>query len=165
MPFNNRFKVLTCIGLAAISCTSNADHFSIIESKPLSELWLNPGLYSYHFKKNKGLNNSNFGLGGEYRYSTVNSVTFGMFNNSDRQTSHYAGWYWQPIGLGQVRFGAVVGGIDGYPKMRNGGWFIAAIPTASLEHNSIGANLMFILNINKEVKYGSISLQLKIKLF
>jgi hypothetical protein len=125
---------------------------------------LNPGSYSYHFQKDKGLNNNNSGLGGEYRYSTVSSVTLGVLDNSDRQTSRYAGWYWQPLELGPVRLGAVVGGMDGYPKMRNGGWFVVAIPTASLEYKYIGANLMFIPGY-KDRLYGAISLQLKIKVF
>ncbi|MFA5372223.1 MAG: hypothetical protein WC053_08725 [Sideroxydans sp.] len=164
MPFDNLIKTLACFCLASISFASSADAFSIIESKPISELWLNPGSYSYHFQKDKGLNNNNSGLGGEYRYSTVSSVTLGVLDNSDRQTSRYAGWYWQPLELGPVRLGAVVGGMDGYPKMRNGGWFVVAIPTASLEYKYIGANLMFIPGY-KDRLYGAISLQLKIKVF
>lgn len=162
MPFKNWLIPLGYIGLASISFTSSAETFSIIESKPISELWLNPGFYSYHFQKNKGLNNSNFGLGGEYRYSTVSSVTLGVFDNSDRQTSYYAGWYWQPLGMGPVRFGAVVGAMNGYPKMQNGGWFLAVIPTASVEYKNVAANLMFIPGY-KDRLYGAISLQLKFK--
>lgn len=164
MPFDYLLKTMACIGLAAISFASSADTFSIIEPKPVSELWLNPGFYSYHFQKNKGLNDSNFGLGGEYRYSTVSSVALGVFDNSDRQTSRYAGWYWQPLGVGAARFGAVVGAIDGYPKMQNGGWFLAVIPTASIEYKNIGANLMFVPSY-KDRLYGAISLQLKLKVF
>lgn len=164
MTFHNVLRTFTCIGLIFISFTSSAGPFSIIESKPISELWLNPGLYSYHFQKDKGLNNNNLGLGGEYRYSTVSSVTLGAFNNSDRQTSRFAGWYWQPLGLGPVRLGAVVGAMDGYPKMVNSGWFFAAIPTASIEYKNIGANLMFVPSY-KDRLYGAISLQLKLKLF
>lgn len=143
---------------------SSAEIFSIIESKPISELWLNPGFYSYHFQKNRGLNNRNFGLGGEYRFSTVNSVTLGMFNNSNRRTSRYVGGYWQPISLGTVRLGAVVGALDGYPNMRSGGWFLAAIPAASIEYKNLGANLLIIPSYKDKV-YGSISLQLKLRLF
>lgn len=150
--------------MTAISCTSGAEVFSIIEPKPVTELWLNPGFYSYHFQRDKGLNNNNFGLGGEYRYSTVSSVTLGLINNSDRQTSHYVGWYWQPLGLGPVRFGAVLGAMDGYPKMLNGGWFLAAIPTASVEYKKMGANLMFVPSYRDRL-YGAISLQLKFKVF
>jgi hypothetical protein len=172
----SRFRKMTCriirkslivIGLALIPALSAAEtkgFVSIAESKPVSELWLNPGFYSYHFQKDKGLNNNNFGLGGEYRYSTVSSVTLGIFDNSDRQTSHYIGWYWQPLESGPVRFGAVVGAVDGYPHMLNGGWFVAVIPTASIQYKSIGANVMFVPSY-KDRLYGAISLQLKFRVF
>jgi hypothetical protein len=156
-------KLLACIGLVMISITSNAETFSIIESKPLGELWLNPGFYSYHFQKKKGLNNNDFGLGVDYRYSTVSSVTLGLFNNSDNKTSRYAGWYWQPVGVGPIRFGAVLGALDGYPKMKQGGWFMAVIPTASFEFKNVGANIMFVPSY-KDRLYGAISLQLKLRL-
>ena len=164
MSIEKLFKTIVAISLLSLSCAANAEFFSVIESKPISELWLNPGMYSYHFRTNKGFNNSNFGLGGEYRYSTVSSVTLGEYNNSERQTSHYIGWYWQPVMLGPVRFGAVIGAIDGYPRMQNGGWFLAAIPTAGIEYKNIGANLIFIPDYKDKV-YGSISLQLKLKVF
>jgi len=157
-----KFPLIFC--LAAISCPTNAEIFSLVESKPISELWINPGFYSYHFQKEKGLNNSDFGLGGEYRLSTVGSLTLGLFNNSDRKNSHYAGWYWQPVGLGPVRLGAVVGAMDGYPKMVNGGWFFAVIPTASYEYKNVGANVLFVPSYQDRL-YGAISFQLKLKVY
>lgn len=164
MPIKNLLKTLICLLLTSAPCTSGAEIFSIIESTPVSEFWINPGTYSYHFQKNKALNNENFGLGVEYRYSTVSAFTLGTFNNSDKRTSHYLGWYWQPIRLGPVRFGAVFGALDGYPRMQNGGWFPAAIPAASFEYKNLGANLMFIPSYQDKI-YGCISIQLKLKLF
>jgi len=156
--------IFICLALSpAISAAETLGAFTIVEPKPVNELWLNPGFYSYHFQRNKGFNDSNFGLGGEYRYSTTGSVTLGVFENSDRETSRYAGWYWQPLGLGPVRLGAIAGAIDGYP-MWNGGWFIAVIPTASIEYKNIGANLMFIPGY-KDKLYGAITLQLKLRVF
>lgn len=160
----NNLRMLVGIGLVLVAFASEAETFSLIESKPISELWINPGTYSYHFQRNRGLNNNNFGLGGEYRYSTVSSLTLGVFENSDRQTSHVAGWYWQPVGFGPARLGAVFGAMDGYPKMRNGGWFVAAIPTASIEYRNIGANIMFVPAYKGRL-YGAISLQLKLKMY
>jgi hypothetical protein len=160
-------KSLLVIGLTlspAVSAAETSGFISIVEPKPVSELWLNPGFYSYHFQKDKGLNNSDFGFGGEYRFSTVSSVTLGVFDNSDRQNSRYVGWYWHPLESGPVRFGAVVGAIDGYPHMLNGGWFIAVIPTASIEYKNIGANLLFVPSY-KDRLYGAISLQLKFRVF
>jgi hypothetical protein len=164
MPFKYFLKMLACIGLCFISFTSNAKTFSVIESKPISELWLNPGVYSYHFQRDKDFNNNNYGLGAEYRYSTVGSIMVGGFYNSDRYTSHYVAWHWQPLGLGPVRFGAVVGAIDGYPKMLDGGWFFAVIPTVGIDYENIGASLLLIPSYQNRL-HGAISLQLKLRVF
>jgi hypothetical protein len=141
----------------------NQGLFHVIDSKPLSQWWINPGFYSLHFQRDKGLNNSNFGLGAEYRTSTVTSYTAGRFYNSDRDYSNYAGVYYQPIAIGPVRFGAVIGAFDGYPKMREGGWFLAAIPVASIEGERMGLNVAFVPTY-KDRLYGAISFQLKLKL-
>ena len=138
--------------------------FDVIESKPLKEVWFNPGFYSYHFQRDKNLNDSNPGFGVEYRFSTVASVTAGRFYNSDRRYSNYAGFYYQPVALGPVRLGAVVGGFNGYPKMRDGGWFLAAIPVASVEYKSFGVNIAVVPKY-KDRLYGAISFQPKVKVF
>jgi hypothetical protein len=143
---------------------AHAQEFAFIHAEPISELWLNPGFISHHFQTDKGLNNNNYGLGVEYRYSTSSAFTAGQFYNSDRQTSHYVGWYWQPVSLGALRLGGVIGGFDGYPKMLNGGWFPAVIPVVSYEYQSVGANIAFVPTY-KDRLYGAISVQLKVKLF
>lgn len=143
---------------------TNAYAEVLVEPRSLSEFWLNPGFYSYHFQKDIGLNNVNEGLGIEYRYSSVSAVTAGYFRNSDWQTSRYAGWYWQPLALGPARIGAVFGVLDGYPRMNNGGGFIAGIPTISVEYKSIGANLMLIPTYEDRL-HGALSLQIKLKIF
>lgn len=149
--------------LGALALPARADNpFTEIDNKPLNELWLNPGFYSYHFNRDKGLNDSNYGLGAEYRFSTVASVTAGRFRNSDRAWSNYAGIYYQPFSIGPVRIGAVVGGFDGYPKMHNGGWFLAAVPMLSYEYGRIGLNVAIVPSY-KDRLYGAISFQLKLK--
>ncbi len=167
MTFHQVLKTLTCIGLASISSMSTADTselFAIVESRPISELWLNPGFYTYHFQSDQGFNNNNLGFGGEYRYSTTSSIVVGGFQNSDWKTSDYVGWYWRPITLGPVHLGAEVGGIDGYSRIVNGGWFPVVVPVASLEYNSIGANIVFVPSY-KDQLHGGLSLQLKVKIY
>ena len=166
ISFPDLFKILTCLGMLSIYTTSVAENFgpfAIVDPKPVNEFWLNPGFYSYHFKKDVNLNNNNLGLGLEYRYSTTSSITAGGFHNSDWKTSKYFGWAWQPLALGQVRFGGVIGGIDGYPKAFHGGWFPAILPEASFEHNRLGANIIFTPGY-KDRLYSALSFQLKIKL-
>lgn len=164
MRFIKILKILAGISPAFISLASQAEIFSVIESKPVSELWLNAGAYSYHFQREKGFNNRNFGLGAEYSYSTVSSIMAGAFYNSDRYTSHYLVWHWQPIGVGPVRLGAFAGAIDGYPQMLDGGWFFAVIPTIGIDYKSVGATLLLIPSYQNRL-HGAISLQLKFRVF
>ena len=134
------------------------------EPAKLSEWWLNAGFATYHFQRDKDLNGSNPGLGVEYRYSEDAALTAGRFYNSDREYSSYAGWYYQPFRLGPLRLGAVVGAFNGYPKMRDGGWFPALIPVASMEYRRVGFNLAFVPSY-KDRLYGGLSLQVKVKLW
>ncbi|MGV7206408.1 hypothetical protein ACLB1G_00965 [Oxalobacteraceae bacterium A2-2] len=155
---------LAGLALMASAGAALADTFETIEAAPLREVWLNAGFYSWHFQRDKGLNDSNPGIGAEYRFSTVASVTAGRFYNSDRAYSNYVGLYYQPWRIGPVRLGAVVGGFDGYPKMRNGGWFPAAIPTLSYEYQRVGLNLAIVPSY-KDRLYGALAFQLKLKVF
>jgi len=96
--------------------------------KKRSQVWINPGFVSYHFDQSKNLNNGNWGAGAEYCFSTVAFAKIGRFYNSNREYSNYAGIYYQPIAIGPIKLGAVVGGFNGYPQTNNGGWFAAALP-------------------------------------
>lgn len=166
MTFNRYATTLVLIITATCHKASYAASwgpFNIIEAKPSEEVWINPGFYSYHFDLSKNLNNNNIGLGAEYRYSTVNSVSIGRFNNSNRLISNYVTWNWQPLELGLVRLGAFIGAIDGYPA-RNGNWFLMALPVASYEYKNIGINLTLIPPY-EDLIYASLTLQLKLKVF
>lgn len=158
-------RLLALLAAATVVSTSaSADNlFREIENQPLSEVWINPGFYSFHFDSGKHLNNDNYGLGAEYRFSTTMSATAGRFYNSDRRYSNYVGMYWQPVMLGPLRLGAVVGAFDGYPRARDGGWFPAVIPAISYEYQRVGANIAVIPGY-KDRLYGAISVQLKFRI-
>jgi len=138
--------------------------FSLIEAKPISETWINPGFYSYHWQRDLGLNGDNYGFGAEYRFYNVLSFTAGEFYNSNRADSKYAGFYYQPVAIGPVRLGAAIGGFNGYPNFKGGGWFAAAIPQASVEYERIGLNVSFVPSYQNRL-YGALSFQLKLKIF
>jgi len=159
----NPMRIAGAALLACLSGAALAGGFETMESQPLNEVWINPGFYTWHFQRDKDLNGSNGGLGAEWRFSTVASATAGRFYNSDRAYSNYLGVYYQPWKVGPVRLGAVVGGFNGYPKMRDGGWFPAAIPTLSYEYERVGANVA-IIPTYKDRLYGGISVQLKFKI-
>lgn len=158
-------SIFTSLLFFSASCLADSNSFfEIIEPTDKSELWLNPGMYSYHFDRNKDFNSVNYGFGAEYKFSSVASLTAGTYRNSHYQQSNYIGAYWQPIAIGPIHVGVVAGGFNGYSNTNNGGWFPAVLPALSLEGDLLGLNLLLIPTIPNRVA-GSLSLQIKIKVF
>jgi len=154
-------KTLAVLAATLIACApARAED----EAARRSEVWLDTGFATYHFQSDKNLNGRNPGIGLEYRYSDASALTVGRFYNSDRQHSNYAGVYYQPWAVGPVRLGAVLGGFNGYPKMREGGWFLAIIPAATFEYKRVGVNVAVVPTYKNRL-HGGISMQLKFKLW
>lgn len=145
-------KLLLALAAAAVLPTAHA--------VDLARTWVNPGFYSYHFERDKNLNNVNTGLGIEVPLSDRYSLTAGVFENSDRATSHYVGLYVMPFDIGPFKAGAVVGGFNGYPNANHGGWFPAIIPVVALEGRQLGLNVSFVPTVQDKL-HGAISFQLK----
>jgi len=160
---NSIAACLLIYSAVATSYASSDNWLTVIEAERKNELWLNAGMYSYHYDKSQSFNNNNIGIGAEYRFSSVASVTVGGFKNSDSTHSNYIGMYWQPIAVGPINLGLVGGGFNGYSSTNNGGWFPAVFPAATIEGKWLGANLFFIPTVGDRV-HGAISLQLKLKI-
>ncbi len=127
------------------------------------EVWVNVGGFSRHFARNKGYNESNLGLGVEYRVNPDVSVMAGSYHNSIRRTTTYATANWQPYHLGDFKVGASVGIMDGYPSIARGGTFFVAVPMVSYEGRRFGFNLGVIPDTGNID--GALILQLKIRAF
>jgi hypothetical protein len=146
-----RLAGLLCACTAALSAHADFD---------ASRLWVNAGFYSAHFDTDKGLRNSNPGIGVEYRIDHTWSATAGRFRNSNNANSSYVGAYYQPWTYAGVKLGVVAGAFNGYPNAYNGGWFPALIPTATLESGHWGLNVALVPPL-KDRLYGAVSFQLK----
>jgi hypothetical protein len=159
-----KFSMAAAALLCACAPLAHADDlFTKPDTEARSELWLDSGFLTAHFNRDKDLNGENHGLGLEYRFSGTLSAAAGRFYNSDRAWSNYAGVIWQPWAIGPVRLGAAIAAFDGYPHMREGGWFPAAIPTATVEYKRVGVNIGVVPSY-KDRLYGGISVQLKFRL-
>jgi hypothetical protein len=156
--------------LAALALLSGAslahagDLFTKIDADPRSEVWIDTGFATAHFDSDKGLNGRNTGYGAEYRFSGTSTATAGHFYNSDRSHSSYLGVIWQPYAIGPLRLGATVAGFNGYPRVREGRWFPALIPTLTLDYKRVGINIGIIPTIGDRL-YGGVSVQLKLKIW
>jgi hypothetical protein len=159
---------LTVMAIGLCACpptlqaqTVNPQSQSSDKQKPLL-LWLNAGFYSAHFNTDKGLRNSNPGLGVEAVFNEDWSATAGTFTNSDDARSNYLGAYYQPWHWGSYKAGVVGGVFNGYPKAFDGGWFPALLPVVTWEGERFGLNIAFVPPLQNRL-YGAISFQLKLR--
>lgn len=160
-----RLPALLILAACALAPLAHAgDLFDKVGDEPKSEVWLDTGFATWHFDRDNDLNGRNPGIGVEYRFSGVTSAMAGRFYNSNREHSLYAGVLWQPYAIGPVRLGVVAAAFNGYPKMREGGWFPALIPVATFDYRRVGVNVGIVPSY-KDRLYGGISVQLKLKVF
>jgi len=147
-------------------CLAFGAHAEERDAAPL-QVWLSPGIYSAHFDQSKGLRNGNPGLSAEVAWAEDHSVVAGTYINSNSARTRYAAYGWRPLHweLGGWRMGAGValGAFDGYPRYRNGGWFIAPLPLLSVEGERLGVNLSLIPTIRDRLD-GAVAFQFKIRL-
>ncbi len=127
-------------------------------------VWVSPGLWSYHFDRSAGYREDNWGPGLQLDLGRETALVGGSFVNSDRARSHYAGVLWQPWALGPVRLGAFGLAMDGYPLMRNGGWFAFPIPAASLRYDRVGVNLTVVPSYGKRL-HGAVAAQFLLRVW
>jgi hypothetical protein len=64
----------------------------------------------------------------EYKVDDDRSLILEQYRNSVFGTTRYLGGAWLPLEFGPLRVGAIAGLADGYPKMRNGGFFPVILP-------------------------------------
>jgi len=119
------------------------------------------GGFSRHFDRSNRYNERNFGFGIEWRTSEQFAFMAGVYDNSLGKHSQYAAVNWQPWSLGPVKLGAALGVMNGYPALKRGGTFFAALPMASIEGRRFGINLGLIPSM-KNVD-GAFMLQFKLR--
>jgi hypothetical protein len=132
------------------------------------QVWINPGIYSYHFDKDKDLRNNNVGFGAEVMLANEHALTVGSIINSNNARTHYAGYEWRPLhwkysGV-DVGAGILVGAFDGYPNYHDGGWFVAPVPMLSIEGRRLGANIT-IIPTYKDRFDGALAIQVKLRVW
>jgi hypothetical protein len=131
-------------------------------------VWLNPGIYSYHFDRSQGYREDNIGLGAELWLTDDHALMAGTFINSNRARSRYGAYQWRPLhwrpaGV-KVGAGVALGAFDGYPGYHDGGWFPAALPVLSVEYERVGVNFFLVPTIPNRVE-AAVAVQLKLRVW
>ena len=158
-------------GLVLAICVAlfTAQAFSAGSGEFAPQVWINPGLYSHHFDSSKNFRANNIGAGVEVLIAKNHGLMVGTFINSDRARSQYIAYQWRPLhwqpaeSLG-VSAGLVAGAFDGYPRMRNGGWFVAPLPLLALEGKRLGANITVVPRYGDRI-HGAVAIQVKLRVW
>jgi hypothetical protein len=158
---------LSLIRIVLVCCTTlSTANAADKEFSP--QVWINPGIYSRHFDRSTDFRENNIGLGAEALLSPDHALMAGSFINSQRARTHYGAYQWRPLhwqpGGIDVSAGIILGAFDGYPRYRDGAWFIAPMPVLAIEGKRVGANLSVIPKI-KDGMDGAIAVQIKLRVW
>ena len=160
----NPLRLLTA-AFFLLACICNA--LAQTPASPGLQVWLDPGLYSVHLKRNQNFRQDNYGFGVGVFPTPEHGFLAGSFINSDRERSRYAAYHWRPwhwtrTAPLRISAGVIVGLIDGYPNTNAGNPFALALPALSAEYGPLGANLSFIPHPQNGA---AIALQLRLRVW
>lgn len=145
----------------AIACLATS--MCIGKAKAESQLWVTPGAVSYHVERTQDngqrWNETNYGLGVEYEVSPQTAVMIGVYRNSLDRWTHYALVQYTPIVFGPVRFGAMVGAVDGYSSNVDP----ALAPVATIEGKRFGLNVSFVPKVEALKTASVVAVQFKFR--
>jgi len=153
------FIVASCLALVSPAVLSEDDY---------PRVWLNPGFFSYHFDRDKDLREDNWGFGAEVEFSADHVAMAGTFINSNGERSRYLGYQWRPLhwkpkGV-DVHVGAILAAMDGYPRYKEGDWFVAALPLLAVQGKRLGANFSIVPTIENRLD-GAFVFQLRFRVW
>lgn len=131
-----------------------------------TEVWLNGGVLSYHFRRNQDYREDNWGFGAEVQFAPRHSVLAGTYLNSENSRSHYFGYEYRPFirernGV-RLSAGVAFAAVDGYPSTRDGKWFPTAIPALNIEGRRLGMSVLLLPNFKQGP---AIAFELKLKVW
>lgn len=134
--------------------------FASLPSVPVEArtLFISPGMSSYHFRSKAGFNNENWGIGFQVDFKGSYSLGAGRFKNSDRHKSNYLTATWYPLKIWQARLGLLGGIFDGYPREREGGWFVAGMPIINYSTETWGVNIAAVPTYKNHIQ-GAVIIQ------
>jgi hypothetical protein len=153
--------IVVGFGMAASGANAADAEFS-------RQVWINPGVYSYHFDRSAGFRDNNVGVGVEVLVARDHALMGGTFINSQSARTHYGAYQWRPLhwhaGGVDVSAGIILGAFDGYPSYRSGGWFIAPMPVLAIDGNRVGINLSIVPKVADSMG-AAMSFQIKLRVW
>ncbi len=167
----NAVTKIVLTGLLLLNFSAHAEELPADKQEQAStaphsfNLWINPGLLSYHFDRDAGFRDLNSGFGVQSDVSDNLSLMAGNYINSDHGRSNYAGLAWQPLTWHALKIGISAGMLDGYQTTNNGGKFFVVLPWITLRNERIGINFTAVPYPNDPHHLGAVSGQVILRVW
>lgn len=124
-------------------------------------LWLTAAVTSYHMDRGAHYNERNYGVGGEYQFSSDFAIVAGEYKNSFFNKSKYYGVLYTPFSAGPFKAGVLAGEITGYILKDPRAPGPIVVPTIVWEGERLGVNMIFVPPIGNGT--GVFGFQLKVR--
>ena len=124
------------------------------------DTWVSVTVRSYHYRRDKDYNETWHGIGIEHGIAQDTRLIAGIYENSYRETSVYAGAAWTPIHLSErLHAGVHAGCVNGYEKNPCSPF---VIPVLTYERKAWGLNFGVVPSTADP--FTVLGLQLKVKI-
>ena len=124
--------------------------------------WVTAGWLSWHFRKADERNAANLGIGLEIDANPQWTMAGGVYHNSFYDTSLYVGAIRQFWVKDRWRLGLMLGAVNGYRHLNDGGFYPYVFPMAQYQGQTLGVNLALVPPVNAATG-GLLAVQLKVR--
>ena len=133
-----------------------------IDTAAARSSWVTAGWLSWHFRKADERNAANLGIGLEMDANPRWTMAGGVYHNSFYDTSLYVGAIRQFWVKDRWRLGLMLGAVNGYRHLNDGGFYPYVFPMLQYQGQTLGVNLALVPPVNAATG-GLLAVQLKVR--
>ncbi len=133
-----------------------------IDTAAAQSRWVTAGWLSWHFRRADERNAANLGIGLEMDANPQWTMAGGVYHNSFYDTSFYVGAIRQYWVKDKLRLGLMLGAVNGYRHLNDGGFYPYVFPMLQYQGQTLGVNLALVPPVDKTTG-GLVAVQFKVK--
>jgi hypothetical protein len=167
-PVHTFQRLVSCVtlfsGLVFVPLPADAAEVipAKIDTAAARSSWVTAGWLSWHFRKADERNAANLGIGLEIDANPRWTMAGGVYHNSFYDTSFYVGAIRQFWVKDSWRLGLMLGAVNGYRHLNDGGFYPYVFPMLQHQGQTLGVNLALVPPVDKTTG-GLVAVQFKVR--
>jgi len=167
-PVHTFQRLVSCVtlfsGLVFVPLPADAAEVipAKIDTAAARSSWVTAGWLSWHFRKADERNAANLGIGLEIDANPRWTMAGGVYHNSFYDTSFYVGAIRQFWVKDSWRLGLMLGAVNGYRHLNDGGFYPYVFPMLQHQGQTLGVKLALVPPVDKTTG-GLVAVQFKVR--